>query len=314
MKEIKNDLNSVKDDLNSVKNDLSSFNETVTHLNKTVSSLSGDLEDYKQQTTSQLSQLAQISTNVDQLDSKLDSVSHSGVLIREDLSCIKGNLSSLNETMNRISEDVEEHDNHTTTELMKLCACGGIGWRPVVNLDMTDPNTNCPSGWQLTSFSKRTCGRVTTGSPNCDSVNFTVSGGDYTRVCGKIIGYQHSVTDAFEAYHIGRVTTIDGAYVCGVSLTHGSPRQHIWTFAAGRSETGYTVADACPCDATINIAIPPFVGGDYFCESGALVVLETSIQMILFGMGKTVLPPVHVAHSTVLLISLSNSPALPLMI
>ena len=60
MKEIKNDLNSLKDDLNSVKNDFNSFN-------KTVSSLSGDLEDYKQQTASQLSQLT---TTVDQLDSK----------------------------------------------------------------------------------------------------------------------------------------------------------------------------------------------------------------------------------------------------
>ena len=24
----------------------------------------------------------------------------------------------------------------------------------------------------------------------------------------------------------------------------------------------------CPCDATTKISIPPFVGGDYFCESG----------------------------------------------
>ena len=29
-----------------------------------------------------------------------------------------------------------------------------------------------------------------------------------------------------------------------------------------------TLNDSCPCDATINITIPPFVGGDYFCESG----------------------------------------------
>ena len=60
------------------------------------------------------------------------------------------------------------------------------------------------------------------------------------------------------------MTTIDGAYVSGVSLTHGSPRQHILTFAAGAQ----TRNDACPCDATINITILPFVGGDYFCESG----------------------------------------------
>ena len=119
------------------------------------------------------------------------------------------------------------------------------------------------------SYSKRTCGKVSTSSYTCDSVNFTVSGGDYTRVCGKIIAYQNSHTDAFEAYHIGTVTTIDGAYVSGVSLTHGSPRQHIWTFAAGISENQPTRVDACPCDVTINITIPPFVGGDYFCESGS---------------------------------------------
>ena len=146
--------------------------------------------------------------------------------------------------------------------------CGGTGgWRRVVYLDMTDPNTNCPSGWQLTSHSKRTCGRVSTGL-TCDNVTFPVSGGDYSRVCGRIKGYQYQWTDAFEAYNEGRVTTIDDAYVCGVSLTHGSPRQHIWTFAAGIAEGRPTADDACPCDATIDIAIPPFVGGDYFCEVG----------------------------------------------
>ena len=133
---------------------------------------------------------------------------------------------------------------------------------------MTDPNINCPSGWQLTSYSKRTCGKVSTGHLTCDSVTFPVSGRDYTRVCGRIIAYQVNHTDGFETYHDGVVTTIDGAYVSGVSLTHGSPRQHIWTFAAGRIENHPTLIDACPCDATINITVPPFVGGDYFCESG----------------------------------------------
>ena len=90
------------------------------------------------------------------------------------------------------------------------------------------------------------------------TVTFSVSGRDYTRVCGRIKGYQYRTTDAFEAYDDGEVTT---AYVCGVSLTHGGPRKHIWTFA-----TPYytTWNDVCPCDATI----PPFVGVDYFCESG----------------------------------------------
>ena len=150
--------------------------------------------------------------------------------------------------------------------------CGGEGgWRRVVYLDMTDPTTSCPSGWQLGPYSKRSCGRVSSGSLTCDSVFFPVTGGSYNKVCGKIRGYQNSRTDAFEAYDDGQVTTIDGAYVSGVSLTHGSPgsRAHIWTFAAGTSEAEPTAEDSCPCDATISISIPPFVGGDYFCESGS---------------------------------------------
>ena len=148
--------------------------------------------------------------------------------------------------------------------------CGGTGgWRRVVYLNMTDPNTNCPLGWQLSGQSKRSCGRVGTCYPSCDSVTFPVSGGNYTSVCGSIRAYQYGETRGFQAYHERRVTTIEGAYVSGVSLTHGSPRQHIWTFAAGLSEARPTRTYVCPCDAPPNsISIPPFVGGDYFCESG----------------------------------------------
>ena len=64
------------------------------------------------------------------------------------------------------------------------------------------------------------------------------------------------------------MTTIDGAYVSGVSLTHGRPRQHIWTFAAGIMDAHRGYDDVCPCDASISIIIPGFVGTDYFCESG----------------------------------------------
>ena len=103
---------------------------------------------------------------------------------------------------------------------------------------------------------------------SCDSVFFPVTDGPYTSVCGHIRAYQYSLPDAFEAYHQGKSTSINEAYVAGVSLTHGSPRQHIWTFAAGTSEDEPTALGACPCDATINITVPPFVGGDYFCESG----------------------------------------------
>ena len=57
----------------------------------------------------------------------------------------------------------------------------------------------------------------------------------YPNMCGSVRAYQVGRIDAFEAYHDGEVTkaTIEGVYVAGVSLTHGIPRQHFWTFAAG---------------------------------------------------------------------------------
>ena len=265
MKEIKNDLNSVKNDLSS--------------LNKTVSNLSGDLEDYKQQTASEL---AGLQSNV---TSQLATIENTTTDLHASL---QSNTKQLCAKMDTLDLKMEAHDNYVTTELMELdqnlqqnfslllknsygyitpYQCGGTGgWRRVVYLNFTDSNTTCPSGWQLTSHSKRTCGRVST-SLSCDSVTFPVSGGDYTRVCGRIIAYQDETTDAFRPYNDGAVTTIDGPYVDGVSLTHGSPRQHIWTFAAGWSEF-HDGNYICPCDTTTNITIPPFVGGEYFCESG----------------------------------------------
>ena len=184
------------------------------------------------------------------------------------------NLVSFNTTLTKNMDSIKKDLNMiestvTTVPRPQEYMCGGTGgWRRVVYLNMTDPNTNCSTGWQLTGHSKRTCGRVTTGQLACDSVFFPVCGGCYTRVCGSIRAYQYAWPDGFETYHIGTVTTIDGAYVSGISLTHGNPRQHIWTFACGNNELLPTRNDVCPCDASFDINVPSFVNNDYFCESG----------------------------------------------
>ena len=69
-------------------------------------------------------------------------------------------------------------------------------------------------------------------------------------MCGTIRAYQYSRPDAFETYDDGQATTIDGPYVSGISLTHGSPRQHIWIITCGGSEDRPTLDEACPCDAS----------------------------------------------------------------
>ena len=206
--------------------------------------------------------------------------------MREDISSMKNEMATiggLNSTANMICDKIEEHDNQITTELIKInetlteqiinnrdgLKCGGTwGWRRAVYLDMTDPNTNCPSGWQLTGYSKRTCGRASSSSVSCDSVFFPVSGGPYSQVCGRIRAYQYGFPDAFRGYNnIGGQTTIDSAYVSGVAVMYGSPRQHIWTFANGAREDQASASN-CPCDTSGSTSVPPFVGEDYFCESG----------------------------------------------
>ena len=155
----------------------------------------------------------------------------------------------------------------TPTTVSTLTDCNGTpGWRRVAFINMTDTSYNCPTGLNLTSYSKRTCGRSHTNR-GCSSTTFSVGGLPYSRVCGRIRGYQRGVTAAFFHY----TESIDSYYVEGVSLTHGGAgrRRHIWTFAAGRSEvtTRYRTR-ACPCDTAPPGRIPSFVGNDYFCESG----------------------------------------------
>ena len=149
--------------------------------------------------------------------------------------------------------------------------CGGTsGWTRVTFINMTNTSQQCPSGLTLTTFSKRTCGRTNSTPHSCDSTSFSVGGMAYSRVCGRIIGYQYGLSLGFNDFNRG--TTIDSQYVGGVSLTHGTPgaRQHIWTFAAGLTEIdqpGFTPS-LCPCSTTGTVRVPPFVGNDYFCESG----------------------------------------------
>ena len=101
-------------------------------------------------------------------------------------------------------------------------------------------------------------------------MTFSVSGGEYSQVCGRIRAYQIGWTAGF--YGARWTTSIDEAYFSGVAVMHGIPRQHVWTFVAGGGENypGGRNSALCPCDGigVDLLTIPPFVGEDYFCEAG----------------------------------------------
>ena len=151
--------------------------------------------------------------------------------------------------------------------LLQTVSCGGSGWRRVAYLNMSDPSQQCPSAWREITTPHRTCGRSSSLGVNCDGVTYSTGSQQYNQVCGRIIGYQVGDTEAFK---YGPSLSINGFYVDGISVTHGSAYQHIWTFAAGVDEqTRYSIS-TCPCVAGSTVAsrIPSFVGQNYFCESG----------------------------------------------
>ena len=144
--------------------------------------------------------------------------------------------------------------------------CGDLtgGWMRVANIDMTNTSQNCPSGLSLISTPKRVCDITSAG---CVSNDFDVYGPKYSHICGRVIGYQKYVPNAFHYHSRG----IDAEYVYGVSLTHGqSPRQHIWTFAGARDESTGTSSFKCPCvnpNLDPTPTLPSFIGNEYFCDT-----------------------------------------------
>ena len=148
--------------------------------------------------------------------------------------------------------------------------CGG--WMRVADLDMTQPNQQCPSGFRLiTSSSKRLCGRP---GPHggCVSVKFSTNDISYNKVCGKVIAYQDRTVDGMCSY-IGRysdglIHTIEEVYLDGVSITHGTPRQHIWSFIAAQRED-INDCHGCPCYAEFNGDRIPFIRNNFFCDTAA---------------------------------------------
>ena len=169
--------------------------------------------------------------------------------------------------------------------------CGSEeGWTRLAYLDMTDSTENCPSGFKLyQSGGVKGCGRATSSGGSCTSVQFPSNDISYSQVCGRVVGYQYASPDAVDST-IGSVsshTDINSYYVDGVSITRGSPRQHVWTLMAGLSTGIHSWSgDArhnCPCspDSPQNSTLQSFIGNDYYCETGNPAT-DGSFQVIFY--------------------------------
>ena len=174
---------------------------------------------------------------------------------------------SIKKLREKINEDVNLFLNNF---LARQCGCDGPGWKRVAYLNMSNPRHTCPLAWELINTPRRSCARPSNASfYSCYSAMFPTQGIQYSQVCGRIIGYQVGQPEAF--FGSTRETAISGRYVDGVSLTYGSPRQHIWTFANALQEAQDDFEAVCPCthgNEQHPVNIPSFIGNDYFCETG----------------------------------------------
>ena len=149
--------------------------------------------------------------------------------------------------------------------------CGGQGgWMRVAHVNMSQDGTSCPQGLtQETNSGLTLCGQSATG---CKETFFSALGLSYSRVCGQLRRYQYWTTDAFEPYSEDTSLDLSDPYVDGASITYGTtPFKHIWTYATGVAKTtnvdDYRNA-LCPCNSYSTAQVPPYVGSDYYCETG----------------------------------------------
>ena len=109
--------------------------------------------------------------------------------------------------------------------------CGGMegGWMQVVDVNMAH-DRSCPGAWRMITSPRNLC--VGGENAGCDSAHFNTRGVKFQHNCGQTKAYQKGHPKVFSESYRG----IDDTYVDGISITLGSPRQHIWTYATAAHE------------------------------------------------------------------------------
>ena len=141
--------------------------------------------------------------------------------------------------------------------------CGGGVWMRIGEIDMNRQLSDCPGALQRVDINnRRYCYRRR--SP-CSTVSFDSFGKHYTEVCSYVRAYQIGSTDAFS----NKNPSI-GFYGEGISVTHGSSKNHIWSYIIADEYSSSPRHDGCPCSNGGSTTSPPSqVGNNYYCDSGA---------------------------------------------
>ena len=196
----------------------------------------------------------------------------STIITEEELNRVSENVTSkinesivaeLLDTIQTLNQTLTDRLLNLESQFVTVCNITSLNWRRIAYFDTTQGDS-CPTGLRTvtnTATNQTACGR--TADPGCTSLQFSPDG-NYTNVCGRVRGFQYGSPDAFSS------VSINSTYIDGISITHGNPRTHLWSYVAGTSEQDRVVNSRCPCaksDPTDRSGVPSFVGEDFYCES-----------------------------------------------
>ena len=248
--QIKSDVDQLTVETN---NSLSQISMQVNGANSDISELSTFTHNAVNQISTQLN--SNITSALNQLDTAQTNISH----ISTELNAAKCNITSMQSQVVNLQMQVAS----LRTQVGYLHPCGPGEWHRVAYLNMSDPTQQCPSAWsEYNTGGVRACGRPSSSGTSCAAMTYSIDF-QYKRVCGRVVGYQFGTPDGFHP-----TGTIDVAYADGVSITSGSPREHVWTYVAGICENCSYGASLCPCSSNPGNGAPTFVGHHFYCESG----------------------------------------------
>ena len=164
-----------------------------------------------------------------------------------------------------LAEDLTE--KYVYCSFVEKCDTAGP-WTRVAYLNMSDSNAVCPSGTQkFVNEDVVACGiQGYFGSSTCSVSIMASMTSNYSQICGQVAGFQTGSPDGFL-----NSDDIDSIYLDGVSITRGSPRQHVWSYVIAIVDNQYEFPGTtnegkkiCPCGNTSIMQVPFFVGNDYY--------------------------------------------------
>eukprot|EP00117_Sycon_ciliatum_P033887 scpid66109/ scgid25978/ len=145
----------------------------------------------------------------------------------------------------------------------------GGGWTRIAYINPREQQ-QCPGTMRYQDLEVPLCTKPTHQSGFCSLATFHALPGEYSEVMGFVTGYRHNSLDAFARVDGATQTiSLDDWYTDGISITHGSPKRHLWTYTASYDD--HRVDYHCPCSPQPGPAPPSFVGSDYYCaDSGTI--------------------------------------------